>query len=100
MHIANWIGCTIIVRNYRGDGQTRLIRVIAIRDIHEQLLRGATRARHVKVRGRILLTGIDLDRDVTRAYYVDQGECYRVRWFGRQYHKLLRLLGYRWDAHE
>lgn len=63
------VGKTVSLSGYRGDGEKRVGKVIAVRDTHAALLNPST-LRNTITRGRWLFTIEDSERNVTRSYYI------------------------------
>jgi hypothetical protein len=61
-----YLGRTVLLSNYRGDGKQRMGKVVAIRDTHTNIL---SPAKKVLTRGRYLLTV--QHSNGYRSYYVD-----------------------------
>jgi hypothetical protein len=93
--IQRWIGRTILLHDYRGDGMYRLLRVHGIRNTHDEPLQGCTRERKVMTRGQYLITATDLDREAIRSYYVAHSQIREVGFVGRIWHRLMVLTGKR-----
>ena len=85
MDVPSLAGKMIAVYNYRGDGETRVVTVVSVRDCFGKYLRPATLVRNIntarpKPKGRYLLYCYDHTREAYRSYYYEQ--CERIQIFG------------------
>lgn len=99
----NLVGKTVLLYNYRNDGEYRVLHVLSVRDTHDkgQRLQSKTRMYNQITRGQHLLTAKDVSRNEVRSYYADHAESIReIGWWGLTWHRLLLQLGYRLEREQ
>lgn len=87
------IGKTVVISSYRGDKDSYLVKVLSIRDTKEMPIRLKTIQENRITRSQHLLTGMHLDTEHVKSYYVEMGQVKEVGFFGRLWFKFSRKIG-------